>query len=155
MPSCQEASVLGALPGISGSLQAAETLKLLLGVGNTLAGRFLVFDTLETWFTGLEMERDPNRPVCGENLTITADSWGIRSGVCTACRTWLQGRARCPARCASEKPGSTDERIAQEVARLLALEQRPVPVQIEKGPRPGELAAARRYAGCQRNPNPT
>jgi adenylyltransferase/sulfurtransferase len=71
VPSCQEAGVLGVVPGVIGSIQATETLKLLLDVGETLAGRFLVFDALQMSFVDLEMARNPDCPVCGENPTVT------------------------------------------------------------------------------------
>lgn len=63
-PGCSVAGVLGVVPGIMGLLQANEALKVLLGVGNTLAGRLLLFDALETEFTELKLRRDPNCPVC-------------------------------------------------------------------------------------------
>jgi molybdopterin/thiamine biosynthesis adenylyltransferase/rhodanese-related sulfurtransferase len=63
-PGCSVAGVLGVVPGIMGMLQANEALKVLLGVGNTLAGRLLLFDALETEFTELKLRRDPNCPVC-------------------------------------------------------------------------------------------
>jgi sulfur-carrier protein adenylyltransferase/sulfurtransferase len=68
-PSCQEAGVLGVLPGIVGSLQASEALKLLLGIGNPLIGRLLVFDALGTKFRELKLRRDPKCPTCGEGVT--------------------------------------------------------------------------------------
>lgn len=74
VPSCQEAGVLGAVPGLIGSLQASETLKLLLQVGNTLAGRFLVFDALHTEFMELEIARNPDCPACGEHATMAEPS---------------------------------------------------------------------------------
>jgi hypothetical protein len=60
------AGVLGVVPGILGMLQANEALKVLLGIGNTLAGRLLLFDALETEFTELRLRRDPNCPVCSD-----------------------------------------------------------------------------------------
>jgi molybdopterin/thiamine biosynthesis adenylyltransferase/rhodanese-related sulfurtransferase len=63
-PGCSVAGVLGVVPGIMGLLQANEALKVLLGIGNTLAGRLLLFDALETEFTELKLRRDPNCPVC-------------------------------------------------------------------------------------------
>jgi molybdopterin/thiamine biosynthesis adenylyltransferase/rhodanese-related sulfurtransferase len=63
-PGCSVAGVLGVVPGIMGLLQANEVLKLLLGIGDTLAGRLLLFDALETTFTELKLRRDPNCPVC-------------------------------------------------------------------------------------------
>ncbi|HEY5059259.1 MAG TPA: molybdopterin-synthase adenylyltransferase MoeB [Gaiellaceae bacterium] len=70
-PSCSEGGVLGVLPGIIGSLQANEALKLALGIGETLAGRLLLFDALSTEFTEVSLRRDPNCPVCGDQPTIT------------------------------------------------------------------------------------
>ncbi len=65
-PGCSVAGVLGVVPGILGLLQANEALKVLLGIGNTLAGRLLLFDALETEFTELKLRRDPNCPVCSD-----------------------------------------------------------------------------------------
>ena len=70
-PSCAEGGVLGVLPGIIGSLQASEALKLLLGIGETLQGRLLLFDALATTFDEVSVRRDPACPVCGESPTIT------------------------------------------------------------------------------------
>jgi molybdopterin/thiamine biosynthesis adenylyltransferase/rhodanese-related sulfurtransferase len=70
-PSCAEGGVLGVLPGIVGSLQANEALKLALGIGEPLVGRLLVFDALETQFTEITLRRDPDCPVCGDDPTIT------------------------------------------------------------------------------------
>jgi sulfur-carrier protein adenylyltransferase/sulfurtransferase len=70
-PSCAEGGVLGVLPGIVGSLQANEALKLALGIGEPLVGRLLLFDALETQFTEITLRRDPECPVCGDNPTIT------------------------------------------------------------------------------------
>jgi adenylyltransferase/sulfurtransferase len=62
--------VLGVLPGIIGMLQAIETLKLILGIGDALVGRLLHFDALKVKFRELNLRRDPQCPVCGENPTI-------------------------------------------------------------------------------------
>jgi len=70
-PSCAEGGVLGVLPGIIGSLQASEALKLALGTGESLAGRLLLFDALATEFNEVTLRRDPDCPVCGERPTIT------------------------------------------------------------------------------------
>jgi len=67
-PSCQEAGVLGVLPGIMGVLQATEAVKLVLGLGDTLAGRLLVYDALKTKFRELKLRRDPQCPTCGEGV---------------------------------------------------------------------------------------
>ena len=65
-PGCSVAGVLGVVPGIMGLLQANEVLKILLGIGMTLAGRLLLFDALETEFTELRLRRDPACPVCSD-----------------------------------------------------------------------------------------
>ena len=70
-PSCAEGGVLGVLPGVIGSLQANEALKLALGIGQPLVGGLLMFDALEGTFTEINLRRDPQCPVCGENPTIT------------------------------------------------------------------------------------
>lgn len=69
-PSCAEAGVLGILPGIVGTLQATEAIKLLLGQGDTLAGRLLTYDSLKMTFRNLKLRRDKTCPTCGENPTI-------------------------------------------------------------------------------------
>ncbi len=69
-PSCQEAGVLGVLPGAVGIVQATEALKLLLGKGNALAGRLLTYDSMNMRFRELKVRRDPNCPACGPNATI-------------------------------------------------------------------------------------
>jgi len=71
IPTCQEAGVIGALAGVMGTLQAMEVIKLLLGVGQTLTGRLLLFDGLEGRFRQVSASRDPNCPVCGDNPTVT------------------------------------------------------------------------------------
>jgi molybdopterin/thiamine biosynthesis adenylyltransferase/rhodanese-related sulfurtransferase len=69
-PSCAEAGVLGVLPGIIGLIQATEALKLIVGVGETLAGRLLHFDALKMKFREFNLRRDPQCPVCGDSPTI-------------------------------------------------------------------------------------
>lgn len=71
VPSCADAGVLGVLPGIVGTVQATEVIKWILGVGRTLAGRLLLIDALRMEFRELEVRRDPDCPVCGEEPTIT------------------------------------------------------------------------------------
>ncbi len=66
-PSCAEAGVLGVLPGVIGLLQATETIKLLLGIGEPLVGRMMTFDGLAGEFSELRLYRDPHCPACGEN----------------------------------------------------------------------------------------
>jgi molybdopterin/thiamine biosynthesis adenylyltransferase/rhodanese-related sulfurtransferase len=70
VPSCAEAGVLGVLPGIIGTIQATEALKLVLRVGEPLIGRFLMFDGLKMRFREIKLARDPDCPICGANPTI-------------------------------------------------------------------------------------
>ena len=70
VPSCAEGGVLGVLPGIIGSIQAIEAIKLLLGRGDTLIGRLLVFDALRMKFRELKLRKNPECPICGLNPTI-------------------------------------------------------------------------------------
>jgi molybdopterin/thiamine biosynthesis adenylyltransferase/rhodanese-related sulfurtransferase len=70
-PSCAEGGVLGVLPGVIGSLQASEALKLALEIGEPLVGRLLLFDALAAEFSEVKLRRDPDCPVCGEHPTIT------------------------------------------------------------------------------------
>ena len=67
-PSCQEAGVLGVLPGVVGLLEATEALKILLGIGTSLAGRLLIYDALKIKFRELKLRRDPKCPTCGEGV---------------------------------------------------------------------------------------
>ncbi len=71
VPSCAEGGVLGVLPGIVGTIQAMEAIKLLLGIGETLAGRLLIFDALRMKFRELRISRDPACPACGDEPTVT------------------------------------------------------------------------------------
>jgi len=72
VPSCAEGGVLGVLPGIIGTLQANETIKLLLGVGTPAIGKLTFFDATELSFKTFKLRRDPTCPVCGDHPTITA-----------------------------------------------------------------------------------
>ncbi len=71
VPSCAEGGVLGVLPGIVGSLQAAEVIKLALGIGEPLIGRLLRFDALKMQFREYKLRKDPDCPVCGAHPTVT------------------------------------------------------------------------------------
>src|SRR5215475_1116308 len=71
VPSCAEGGVLGVLPGIIGVIQATEAIKLILGVGEPLIGRFLIFDALRMKFRELKLRKDPDCPVCGTHPTVT------------------------------------------------------------------------------------
>jgi molybdopterin/thiamine biosynthesis adenylyltransferase/rhodanese-related sulfurtransferase len=71
VPSCAEGGVLGVLPGIIGVIQATETIKLMLGIGEPLIGRFLIYDALKMRFRELKLRKDADCPVCGTNPTVT------------------------------------------------------------------------------------
>jgi sulfur-carrier protein adenylyltransferase/sulfurtransferase len=70
VPSCAEGGVLGVLPGIIGTIQATEAIKLILGIGEPLVGRFLIYDALRMRFRELKLRKDPDCPVCGSHPTI-------------------------------------------------------------------------------------
>jgi adenylyltransferase/sulfurtransferase len=72
VPSCAEGGVLGVLPGIIGSLQALEAIKLIVGIGEPLIGRLVLFDGRRTQFRELALEKDPDCPVCGTQPTVTS-----------------------------------------------------------------------------------
>ncbi|MHB8485112.1 MAG: molybdopterin-synthase adenylyltransferase MoeB [Candidatus Acidiferrales bacterium] len=83
VPSCAEGGVLGVLPGIIGCIQAMETIKLVIGKGDSLVGRLLLFDALGMRFRELKLRKNPECPVCGEHPTVTklidyAEFCGIR-----------------------------------------------------------------------------
>jgi molybdopterin/thiamine biosynthesis adenylyltransferase/rhodanese-related sulfurtransferase/molybdopterin converting factor small subunit len=71
VPSCAEGGVLGVLPGIIGVVQATETVKLIMGIGEPLIGRFLIYDALRMRFRELKLRKDPDCPVCGTHPTVT------------------------------------------------------------------------------------
>ncbi|MGH9140694.1 MAG: molybdopterin-synthase adenylyltransferase MoeB [Vicinamibacterales bacterium] len=71
VPSCAEGGVLGVLPGMIGILQATEAIKLIIGVGEPLIGRFLIYDALKMKFRELKLRKDPDCPVCGTHPTVT------------------------------------------------------------------------------------
>jgi adenylyltransferase/sulfurtransferase len=71
VPSCAEGGVLGVLPGVVGTIQATEAVKLILGQGDPLIGRLLLFDALKMKFKELKLRKDPKCPLCGTNKTIT------------------------------------------------------------------------------------
>ena len=70
VPSCAEGGVLGVLPALIGSIQATETVKLILGKGETLSGRLILYDALNMKFRELKLRKNPDCPVCGPNRTI-------------------------------------------------------------------------------------
>jgi adenylyltransferase/sulfurtransferase len=71
VPSCAEAGVFGVLPGIIGSIQAVEAIKLVVGIGEPLVGKLLLFDALAMEFTTVKLKWDPDCPVCGKHPTVT------------------------------------------------------------------------------------
>jgi adenylyltransferase/sulfurtransferase len=71
VPSCAEGGVLGVLPGMIGIIQATETVKLIMGIGEPLVGRFLIYDALRMKFRELKLRKDPDCPVCGTHPTVT------------------------------------------------------------------------------------
>ena len=71
MPSCAEGGVLGILPGTVGLIQATEAIKLILGTGEPLIGRLLLYDALAMTYRELKLRKDPNCPVCGDHPTVT------------------------------------------------------------------------------------
>ena len=71
VPSCAEGGVLGVLPGIIGVIQATEAIKVMIGIGEPLIGRFLIYDALKMKFRELKLRKDPECPVCGDHPTVT------------------------------------------------------------------------------------
>ena len=71
VPSCAEGGVLGVLPGVIGTIQATEAIKLITGIGRTLIGRLMVYDALQMTFRELKLRKDPSCPVCGTNPSVT------------------------------------------------------------------------------------
>jgi len=71
VPSCAEGGVLGVLPGVIGLIQATETVKAILGIGESLVGRLMLYDALSMRFREVKIRRDPNCPVCGDHPTVT------------------------------------------------------------------------------------
>ena len=85
VPSCAEGGVLGVLPGIIGVIQATEAIKLIIGIGEPLIGRFLIYDALRMRFRELKLRKDPDCPVCGTHPTVTKlidyeQFCGVRAG---------------------------------------------------------------------------
>src|SRR5438874_8444758 len=90
-PSCAEAGVLGVLPGVIGTIQATEAIKLLLDIGESLVGRYLLYDALEGSFREVHLRRDPECPACGEHPTIT--DYIDYEGFCASPAQWRAERA--------------------------------------------------------------
>ncbi len=86
IPSCSQAGILGAVAGTMGSLQATEVVKELLGAGETMAGRMLIYDALSVTFRVVKVRRDPGCPLCGDHPTITDLSGHAAPAVSPTCR---------------------------------------------------------------------
>lgn len=104
VPSCAEGGVLGILPGLIGVVQATETVKLILGKGNPLIGRLLLYDALDMSFREMKIRKDPNCPVCGVNPTI---------------RELIDYQAFCGVRGAEPSPDAAGEISPRELDALL------------------------------------
>ena len=96
VPSCAEGGVLGVLPGVIGTIQATEAIKLILGVGQPLVGRLLLYDAFNMRFRELKLRRDPECPVCGDHPTVTAlidyeQFCGLKPAAATTAKADLPG----------------------------------------------------------------
>ena len=115
VPNCAEGGVLGVLPGIIGSVQAMEAIKILLGAGRTLAGRLLVFDALEMTWREVTLRRNPECPVCGDQPTQTElIDYEVFCGVAPAGASAAAGRS-----------GPVETLDAAELARRLDADPAP------------------------------
>jgi adenylyltransferase/sulfurtransferase len=106
VPSCAEGGVLGVLPGVIGTIQATETIKLITGIGEALVGRFLIYDALRMRFRELKLRKDPECPVCGERPTV---------------RELIDYEQFCgvaPARAAAPAPDDSDATVTELKARM-------------------------------------
>ena len=110
VPNCAQAGVLGVLPGLVGTIQAAEALKLILGRGRSLLGRLLLVDALDGQFREVRLRRDPACPACGDNPTITE---AVEAGG-AACADSAEGSGG-----PSISPSDLAERLARDAPPLL------------------------------------
>jgi len=117
VPSCAEGGVLGVLPGIIGCLQANEAIKLILGIGNLMKGRFMLFDALEMEFTELNVKKDPNCVVCGENPSVIE---------------LIDYQQFCGIPKAEEKKENFDEITVSELKNILDKEDHPVVIDVRE-----------------------
>jgi molybdopterin/thiamine biosynthesis adenylyltransferase/rhodanese-related sulfurtransferase len=132
VPSCAEAGVLGVLPGIIGTMQAIEAIKLLLGIGEPLVGRLLHFDALKMKFREFNLRRDPQCPVCGEQPTITEpidyeQFCGVPTGVPTVSVNELKRKleAREPVQLVDVREAFEHDIAKIDSARLIPLGELP------------------------------
>ena len=130
VPGCAEAGVLGVLPGVIGTIQATEALKLILGIGAPLVGRFLVYDALTMRFRDLKLPKDPDCPVCGVHPTIT--ELRESDGYCST----EQGDNRH----ASQTKGTTSEMTVRELKARMDGGRAPVILDVRE---PSEAAICR------------
>lgn len=116
VPSCAEGGVLGMLPGIIGSLQALEVVKLILGVGEPLIGRLLAFDGLRGTFRELQVDKDPHCAVCGVDASLAAprSEVGLLPGACVA-EGFVSGHGYEHEHAADAIPTITVEELAAEL----------------------------------------
>ena len=121
VPSCAEAGVLGILPGVVGCLQATEVVKHLLGIGEPLSGRLVVYDALSLGFRELRLRKDPACPVCGQSPSIR--DLADLDGYCRA--------AEVPAGAAGE-PGTPGEVTAEELRDRLGAGTPPLLVDVRE-----------------------
>ena len=116
VPSCAEGGVLGVLPGIIGMIQATEAVKLILGIGEPLIGRFMIYDALKMRFRELKLRKDPDCPVCGTHPTVKAlIDYEQFCGVAPAAHTAAAAAPGAP----TTGPGGVPEITAEDLrARL-------------------------------------
>ncbi len=163
--SCAEAGVLGVLPGIVGGIQAAETVKLILGAGDALVNRLLLFDALSMRFRELQIRKDASCPVCGERPTILAPvdhaaACDARAPVAAITPAELKRRldagevlqlvdVREPRECAAARlPGALEIPLGEAAARRAELDPtRPVVVFCQAGVRSERAIRALRSSG--------
>jgi len=110
VPSCSEAGVLGAVTGVIGTLQATEVLKEIMGIGDSLSGRLLVWDALATRFRMVKLPRDPDCALCGPQATIRDLSAHAGAGATASHGSAGQGMDRGPAQAPDHGPGQTPDR---------------------------------------------
>ena len=135
VPTCEEAGVLGVLPGLVGMIQATETIKLVLGLGDTLSGRLLLMDTLRMRFRTIEVRPDPECPACGTREIRELQDYDAFCGVAPAARTDPTVES------ATEATAAEGHEVTPgELARRLAAGDRPLLLDVRE---PYEHAIAR------------
>jgi rhodanese-related sulfurtransferase len=125
VPSCAEGGVLGVLPGIIGSLQALEAIKLIVGFGESLIGRLVLFDGRRMQFRELALQKDPECPVCGEHPTVKA---------------LIDYEAFCGVGVGIQEPGAGVEISARDLQRARGLQPNLLLLDVRE-PREAEIAS--------------